>query len=140
MHTKEGIIGRINELIEDFGWSQSAFSHKIDVDPSNLRKKLNGIQTITYNDIQKIIQSLNVSKEWLEKGEGEKYNKLPDENFENRLKEEIVKLTRQLSKNKELIIKAERENEDIMIQLSTLYSQLDKYWPDWYFTKQYQSR
>lgn len=127
MDTKEGIIGRINELIEDFGLSQAAFAHKIDVDPSNLRKKLNGIQTITYNDIQKISQSLNVSKEWLEKGEGEKYNKLPDENFENRLKEEIVKLTRQLSKNKELIIKAERENEDIMIQLSTLYSQLDKY-------------
>lgn len=127
MDTKEGIIGRINELIEDFGFSQAAFAHKIDVDPSNLRKKLNGIQTITYNDIQKISQSLNVSKEWLEKGEGEKYNKLPDENFENRLKEEIVKLTRQLSKNKELIIKAERENEDIMIQLSTLYSQLDKY-------------
>lgn len=127
MDTKEGIIGRINELIEDFGLSQAAFAHKIDVDPSNLRKKLNGIQTITYNDIQKISQSLNVSKEWLEKGVGEKYNKLPDENFENRLKEEIVKLTRQLSKNKELIIKAERENEDIMIQLSTLYSQLDKY-------------
>lgn len=127
MDTKEGIIGRINELIEDFGFSQAAFAHKIDVDPSNLRKKLNGIQTITYNDIQKISQSLNVSKEWLEKGVGEKYNKLPDENFENRLKEEIVKLTRQLSKNKELIIKAERENEDIMIQLSTLYSQLDKY-------------
>ena len=127
MDTKEGIIGRINELIEDFGLSQAAFAHKIDVDPSNLRKKLNGIKTITYNDIQKISQSLNVSKEWLEKGVGEKYNKLPDENFENRLKEEIVKLTRQLSKNKELIIKAERENEDIMIQLSTLYSQLDKY-------------
>ena len=127
MDTKEGIIGRINELIEDFGLSQAAFAHKIDVDPSNLRKKLNGIQTITYNDIQKISQSMNVSKEWLEKGVGEKYNKLPDENFENRLKEEIVKLTRQLSKNKELIIKAERENEDIMIQLSTLYSQLDKY-------------
>lgn len=127
MDTKEGIIGRINELIEDFGLSQAAFAHKIDVDPSNLRKKLNGIQTITYNDIQKICQSLNVSKEWLEKGVGEKYNQLPDENFENRLKEEIVKLTRQLSKNKELIIKAERENEDIMIQLSTLYSQLDKY-------------
>lgn len=127
MDTKEGIIGRINELIEDFGFSQAAFAHKIDVDPSNLRKKLNGIQTITYNDIQKIILSTNVSKEWLVKGVGEKYNKLPDENFENRLKEEIVKLTRQLSKNKELIIKAERENEDIMIQLSTLYSQLDKY-------------
>lgn len=127
MDTKEGIIGRINELIEDFGLSQAAFAHKIDVDPSNLRKKLNGTQTITYNDIQKISQSTNVSKEWLEKGVGEKYNKLPDENFEDRLKEEIVKLTRQLSKNKELIIKAERENEDIMIQLSTLYSQLDKY-------------
>lgn len=127
MDTKEGIIGRINELIEDFGLSQAAFAHKIDVDPSNLRKKLNGIQTITHNDIQKICQGTNVSKEWLEKGVGEKYNKLPDENFENRLKEEIVKLTRQLSKNKELIIKAERENEDIMIQLSTLYSQLDKY-------------
>lgn len=127
MDTKEGIIGRINELIEDLGFSQAAFAHKIDVDPSNLRKKLNGIQTITHNDIQKICQGTNVSKEWLEKGVGEKYNKLPDENFENRLKEEIVKLTRQLSKNKELIIKAERENDDIMIQLSTLYSQLDKY-------------
>ena len=123
----EEIVSRINELIEDSLLAQSAFAHEVGLDPANFGKKLKGIQPITKRDISMICESLCVSQEWLTTGAGEKYISARNDAISLKIKNDIVELARKLSQNKELIIKLDRENEDIMRQLSALYMQLDKY-------------
>ena len=126
MNDQKEIIKRIEELVSDSFTSQNAFAIQVGINSSNFRKKLNGEQTITKNDIKKIADAKKVSREWLQTGKGEKYIERSDDEINNRLKEEIIVLARQLSYNQELILKTQRENDDIMRQLNALYIQLDK--------------
>lgn len=123
----EGIISRINELIEESSLAQSAFAHEVGLDPANFGKKLKGIQPITRRDIAMICESQGVSQEWLTTGKGERHITTRTDEISLKIKNDIVELARKLSQNKELIIKLDRENEDIMRQLSALYMQLDNY-------------
>jgi len=127
MEATNEIIARITELIDDALMAPSVFATNAGIDPSNFRKKLNGKQTITLKDIDLICKARNANPKWLQDGEGDKYVAKPDSGMAAQIKEDIIILARKLSQNKELILKAERENEDIMRQLNTLYSQLDKY-------------
>ncbi len=68
---KEGIIGRINALMERDADSVNSFSKKVGIDPSGLRKKLKGETPIKPRDIKLISDAIGVSREWIETGSGE---------------------------------------------------------------------
>lgn len=126
MEATNEIIARITELMDDAIMAPSVFANHVGIDPSNFRKKLKGEQTITLKDIDLICKARNANPKWLQDDEGEKYIQKQETGMSAKIKEEIITLARKLSQNKELILKAERENEDIMHQLNTLYLQLDK--------------
>lgn len=70
---QEGIITRINSLMEREADNPNSFSKKIGIDPSGFRKKMKGETPIMPKDIKKICDALGVSKEWLEEGKGDIY-------------------------------------------------------------------
>lgn len=70
---QEGIITRINSLMEKEADNPNSFSKKIGIDPSGFRKKMKGETPIMPKDIKKICEALGVSKEWLEEGKGDIY-------------------------------------------------------------------
>lgn len=123
---QEEIVKRIRELVDEKRMTDSAFANTAGIGPSNFRKKLIGQQTITGRDITLICQAFRVSPDWLQHGSGEKYIAYStDETYLN-IKSEILDLARRLTRNKETIIRLQRENDDIVNQLSALYAQLDK--------------
>lgn len=61
---------RVEVLIQHFRFSHSMFAKKVDIDNGNFHKKINGKQTWTIFDINKISDKLNVSKDWLLYGIG----------------------------------------------------------------------
>lgn len=65
---QEGIITRINRLMEKEADNPNSFSKKIGIDSSGFRKKLKGETPIMPKDIKKICEAFGVSKEWLEEG------------------------------------------------------------------------
>lgn len=67
----EGVKKRIEVLIEQKECSVSGFAKKVGIDPSNLQKKLKGMQPFTAKDLYKISTSLNISVDWLKTGVGE---------------------------------------------------------------------
>lgn len=62
------IIDRIKYLMKEQNVRQIDFAKKIDVDPSNLSKYLNGHLAISDSLLNRIVVNLGVSKEWLEHG------------------------------------------------------------------------
>ena len=68
---QEGIITRINSLMEKEADNPNSFSKKIGIDPSGFRKKMKGETPIMPKDIKKICEAFGVSKEWLEEGKGD---------------------------------------------------------------------
>lgn len=84
------LIERLKEVMAHFELSSNAFAKKINVDPSNWKKMLDGVQPITKKTIEKIevaIPALNYY--WLKTGEGsmlddevEVYNKVYEEEDE----------------------------------------------------------
>lgn len=70
---QEGIITRINRLMEKEADNPNSFSKKIGIDSSGFRKKLKGETPIMPKDIKKICEAYGVSKEWLEEGKGNIY-------------------------------------------------------------------
>lgn len=123
MNDEKGIIERINELIEDSMMTVSAFASNVGIDAGNLRKKLAGNQSITKRDIELICRHRSVSTEWLRTGEGDK--RPSNDSMQTQIKDEIIKLSMELTKNTETINKAMKENERITNQLNSLYSQLE---------------
>lgn len=117
-------LGRIQELIDSSFTSKYAFSKQSGIDTGNLSKKLKGDLTITMNDVDRICKNVHVSKDWLLYGTGDKFTKQPDENSTGFIKNRIIDLARRLAENKEEITRMERENSDILAQLSVLCSQL----------------
>lgn len=118
------IIPRIRELIDDSLLTEAAFATKVGLGPSNLHKKLRGLQKLTQRDIKLICESRNVSPEWLKHGKGDKY--ITDDNEPSPgVRSIIINLARRLTQNEERIANLKRENQDIMNQLNTLYIQLD---------------
>ena len=67
MNDKE-IIERIKHLISELGYKQADFARKIDMDPSNLSKYLNGRLPINDSVTNKVIVNMGVSKQWLLEG------------------------------------------------------------------------
>lgn len=82
---------RIQWLIDQKSISRRQFAIEVGIFPSNLSKKLSGIQTWTANDIRKI-SSKGVSAEWLKTGEGEPYDGAQEQVTENGQKAEIRSL------------------------------------------------
>lgn len=62
------IIERIKYLIKEQNYRQADFARKIDVDPSNLSKYLNGRLPVSDSLINRLVVNLGVSKQWLEQG------------------------------------------------------------------------
>lgn len=68
----EEIISRIRELIKEFDITQNEFADRIGIDRSNFSKHINNKLPISDSLINKIVVSLEISKSWLQSGQGEK--------------------------------------------------------------------
>lgn len=64
----QGIIERIRFIMNEMRLNQFNFAKRIDTDPSNLSKHLNGKLPINESLINKIVVNLGVSKNWLKNG------------------------------------------------------------------------
>lgn len=64
----EDIISRIRYLIKENGCTQSEFAEKIQIDPSNLSKHMNGRLPINDSLLNKIVVNIGVSKSWIKDG------------------------------------------------------------------------
>ncbi len=124
----DAIISRINELIYSISDNPTAFAKIVGLDPSNFSRKLKKQQAITEKDINKICRNAHISKEWLLEGVGERSAVTLSANNDatDIIKDQIVGLAKRLAENKEEIIRLERENSDIMAQLTAFCSQLDQ--------------
>lgn len=71
----KNVVGRIERLRKDSGYSQALFARKCNVTPSNLNKMLHGTMNISEKTLLKIINTFNVNYEWLRNGVGEIYRK-----------------------------------------------------------------
>ena len=63
------IVERIKFLMKELSYKQQEFARKIDVDPSNLSKYLNGHLPVSDSLVNRIVVNLGVSKRWLEEGD-----------------------------------------------------------------------
>jgi phage repressor protein C with HTH and peptisase S24 domain len=77
----EGIIQRINELIEESGLKKSRFAVEVGINASNFGKKLEGKLGFSNMDFKLISKKTNVRIGWLATGEGQKF-KAPEEFIE----------------------------------------------------------
>ena len=117
-------LGRIQELIDSSFTSKYAFSKQSEIDAGNLGKKLKGDLPITMNDVDKICKNVHVSRDWLLYGTGDMFMRQPDEKSTGFIQNRIIDLARRLAENKKEITRMERENSDILAQISVLCSQL----------------
>ncbi|MBP5560411.1 MAG: LexA family transcriptional regulator [Muribaculaceae bacterium] len=69
MENEKDIINRIKYLIAEMGGRQAQFAKKVDINPSNLSKYLNGRLPVSDALINKIVVNMGVSKQWLETGD-----------------------------------------------------------------------
>lgn len=69
-----GVIERVNILIKDLGLTPNAFAKKVGLGSSNLSRKLKGSTPFTAKDYLKIGEALGISRNWLETGEGSRYD------------------------------------------------------------------
>lgn len=68
------IASRIQDLMTELKYrSVRAFANDVGIDCSNLTKKLKGISVFTERDILAVSYGLDVSKNWLVSGVGDKY-------------------------------------------------------------------
>lgn len=66
---------RINQILQYFGVAYSALAIKSGLNPSNLKKMLDGEQTITDKTLHRIANTLpQINVDWLKTGEGEMIN------------------------------------------------------------------
>lgn len=72
-----GVIERVNILIKDLGLTPNAFAKKVGLGSSNLSRKLKGSTPFTAKDYLKISEALEISRNWLETGEGSRYDDVP---------------------------------------------------------------
>lgn len=70
---RKDLIERLEKIRKDFGDNPSAFAKKCGIDPSGMRRKLAGLDTITAKNIVNISKAFGVNREWLDTGEGEMY-------------------------------------------------------------------
>ena len=68
-------ILRMREIIKDSGLSDAEFSSRLEVNPSNLSKMINGQRTIGNAIINKLVLGFGVNRNWFLTGNGEKYSK-----------------------------------------------------------------
>ena len=69
MQSDQDIINRIKFLMKELKYRQVEFANRVDVDPSNLSKYLNGRLPISDALINRIVVNLGVNKQWLEDGD-----------------------------------------------------------------------
>lgn len=69
----KGTVERIKRLMEDRKMTTTAFSRIVDINQSNLSRKMRGVLPITELDIHKICKHIGVNEEWLTKGTGDIY-------------------------------------------------------------------
>lgn len=69
-----GVIERVNILIKDLGLTPNAFAKKVGLGSSNLSRKLKESTPFTAKDYLKISEALGISRNWLETGEGSRYD------------------------------------------------------------------
>lgn len=73
------VIKRVNELIRELGLTPNAFAKEVGLGSSNLSRKLKGSTPFTNKDFVKICDSLGISRDWLEFGEGDKHSYILDD-------------------------------------------------------------
>lgn len=66
------VIKRVNELIRELGLTPNAFAKEVGLGSSNLSRKLKGTTPFTNKDFAKISGALDISREWLEHGIGDR--------------------------------------------------------------------
>ncbi len=67
------VVDRIARLMADRGMTVTAFSRIVDINQSNLSRKMRNVLPITERDIYKICKYLGVNEDWLTTGSGEIY-------------------------------------------------------------------
>lgn len=68
------IGSRINELVNSLGITKVAFAQRISVDQSYITQLIKGKRTPSERLVASICREFNVSREWLETGEGEMFD------------------------------------------------------------------
>lgn len=71
---RQDVIERLDRIRKESGDSVSAFAKKCGLDPSGMRRKLRGEDTITDKNILNISKACGINREWLDTGEGEMYS------------------------------------------------------------------
>lgn len=69
----EEIAKRVRKLIEDGEYNTNSFAKKVDIDQSNLSKKLSGSVKFSKRDFEKIEDTMGVNHLWLVMGIGSPY-------------------------------------------------------------------
>lgn len=77
------VIDRVSELVREKGMTINSLAREVGIGSSNLSRKMKGMTPFTNKDYLKICDTLNVSREWLENGVGDKYigNKSSEEAY-----------------------------------------------------------
>lgn len=67
------VIDRVSELVREKGMTINSLAKEVGIGSSNMSRKMKGMTPFTNKDYLKISNTMNVSREWLENGVGEKY-------------------------------------------------------------------
>lgn len=70
---RQDLIERLERIRKDFGDNPSAFAKKCGIDPSGMRRKLAGKDTITDKNIVDISKAFGINRDWLDTGKGDMY-------------------------------------------------------------------
>jgi len=71
----KNVAERIKTFLRIDGSTVASFAREAGIDASNLKKMLDGEQTITVRTLKKIAEAHGVNRQWLETGEGEMMGK-----------------------------------------------------------------
>lgn len=66
------VVDRIKEIIFELHITPTEFSRRVDIQQTNISRKLRGISPVTDRDLYKISENTGYSLSWLRTGEGEK--------------------------------------------------------------------
>lgn len=71
INSMKDLIGRLKSVIKELNLTTNSLAIQANISPSNMRKMLNGEQTITDRTLMKICDTYNIDFDWLKHGEGE---------------------------------------------------------------------
>lgn len=75
MCTHTELIERVKAVVEDSGYTQSAFARKAGIETSNFSKMMSGKQKITVRTCDVISARYGISRKWLIEGVGDMHDK-----------------------------------------------------------------